>query len=309
MIKPEYRAQVDLLLNILPQVAKEEGLALKGGTAINLFVRDMPRLSVDIDLTYISRQDDRTTALQNISAALDRIEERIKGSIELISINRVPADQGQDVKLNCQTPQAHIKIEVNTTTRGILFPDRMMPVTEVVQNEFKKFAAIKVVSQAELYGGKICAALDRQHPRDIFDIHYLLNKEGFSHDIKQGFLFFLLSHARPMHELISPHRQDQKHAFENQFSGMTIEPFTYENYEEVREKLILEINKSLTEDDKKFLLTFKKGEPQWELIKLDSLQHFPAIKWKLQNIQALAQNNKAKHAGLLKGLEDTLNQS
>ena len=308
MIKPEYRAQVDLLLSILPHVAKEEGLALKGGTAINLFIRDMPRLSVDIDLTYINWQDDRTTALQNISAALDRIEERIKGSIQPISITRVPVGQGQDAKLNCQTQQAHIKIEVNTTTRGILFPDRMMPIKDVVQDEFKKFAAIKVVSHAELYGGKICAALDRQHPRDIFDIQYLLKNEGFSNDIKQGFLFFLLSHARPMHELINPHRQDQKHAFEKQFSGMTTESFTYENYEEVREQLVLEINKSLTEDDKKFLLTFKKGEPQWELIKLDNLQYFPAIQWKLQNIQTLAQNNKVKHAELLKGLEDTLNQ-
>lgn len=308
MIKPEYKAQVDLLLSILPHVAKEEGLALKGGTAINLFIRDMPRLSVDIDLTYMNWQEDRATALQNISTALNRIEERIKGSIKPISITRVPAGQGQDAKLNCQTPTAHVKIEVNTTTRGILFPDRMMPVTDVVQNEFKKFGAIKVVSHAELYGSKICAALDRQHPRDIFDIHYLLKNEGFSNDIKQGFLFFLLSHARPMHELISPHRQDQKHAFENQFSGMTTEPFTYENYEEVREQLIAEINKSLTEDDKNFLLSFKKGEPQWELIKLENLQHFPAIQWKLQNIQTLAQNNKVKHAGLLKGLEDTLNK-
>jgi predicted nucleotidyltransferase component of viral defense system len=307
MIKSEYRAQVDLLLSILPHVAKEENLALKGGTAINLFIRDMPRLSVDIDLTYISWQDDRTTALQNITTALDRIEERINGSIKPVSITRVPLGQGQDVKLNCQTPKAHVKIEVNTTTRGILFPERMMSVTEAVQNEFQKFAAIKVVSHGELYGGKICAALDRQHPRDIFDVHYLLKNEGFSDDIKQGFLFFLLSHARPMHELINPNRQDQRHVFENQFSGMTLESFTYTMFEEVREQLILEINKSLSVDDKKFLLSFKKGEPAWDLIKLENLQHFPAIQWKLQNIQTLIQKNSAKHTELLKGLEDVLN--
>jgi predicted nucleotidyltransferase component of viral defense system len=307
MIKSEYRAQVDLLLSILPHVAKEENLALKGGTAINLFIRDMPRLSVDIDLTYIRWQDDRTTALQNITTALDRIEERIKGSIKPVSITRVPVVQGQDVKLNCQTPKAHVKIEVNTTTRGILFSERMMSVTEAVQNEFQKFAAIKVVSHGELYGGKICAALDRQHPRDIFDVHYLLKNEGFSDDIKQGFLFFLLGHARPMHELINPNRQDQRQAFENQFSGMTLESFTYTMYEEVREQLILEINKSLSDDDKKFLISFKKGEPAWDLIKLDNLQHFPAIQWKLQNIQTLIEKNSTKHAALLKGLEDVLN--
>lgn len=308
MIKSEYRGQVDLLLSILPHVAKEENLALKGGTAINLFIRDMPRLSVDIDLTYIHGQDDRTTALQNITDALDRIEDRIKGSIKPVSITRVPAGQGQDVKLNCQTPKAHVKIEVNTTTRGILFPERMMSVTEAVQNEFKKFAAIKVVSHGELYGGKICAALDRQHPRDIFDVHFLLRNEGFSNDIKQGFLFFLLSHARPMHELINPNRQDQKQAFENQFLGMTSESFSYEMYEKVREQLIQEIHKSLSEDDKKFLLSFKKGEPQWNLNALENLQNFPAIQWKLLNIQTLIQKNTTKHAQLLKGLEDVLSK-
>ena len=81
---------------------------------------------------------------------------------------------------------------------------------------------------------------------------------------------------------------------------MTKESFTYENYEEVREQLVFEINKSLTEEDKKFLVTFKKGDPEWELIKLDNLQYFPAIQWKLQNIQTLAKNNKSKHADLLK---------
>lgn len=130
MILAKYRAQVDLLLSILPHVAKENNLALKGGTAINLFVRDMPRLSVDIDLTYLNWEDDRATALQNISDALGRIEERIKAAIPDISVTRVPEGQGQDVKLNCQTKQAHVKIEVNTTTRGIIFPVRMMQMKE-----------------------------------------------------------------------------------------------------------------------------------------------------------------------------------
>jgi predicted nucleotidyltransferase component of viral defense system len=306
MIKQEYKEQVDLLLAILPNVAKEEGLALKGGTAINLFVRDMPRLSVDIDLTYLNAEDDRTTALQNITSALDRIEDRIKESIKPISITRVPVGQGQDAKLNCQTPQAHVKIEVNTTTRGVIFPERLMQVTDSVQNEFQKFAAIKIVSHAELYGGKICAALDRQHPRDLFDVYYLLQNEGFSDEIKQGFIFFLLSHARAMHELISPHRQDQKHAFENQFSGMTAAAFTYENYEQTREQLVSKINESLSDDDKKFLISFKKGMPQWDLLKWGALQKYPAVQWKLQNIQTLIKSNPGKHAELLKSLEKTL---
>jgi len=162
MISPQYRAQVDLLLRILPHVAKEEVFALKGGTAINLFVRDMPRLSVDIDLTYLPF-DDRKTALQNISDALGRIKGRLENGIPGISVTSTPQIEGQDVKLNCQLRRAQIKIEVNTTTRGHIYPVRLMQVKESVQESFGKFAAINVVSHAELFGGKICAALDRQY--------------------------------------------------------------------------------------------------------------------------------------------------
>src|SRR5437762_11387252 len=104
MIDAKYKAQVDLLLTILPLVAKEKIFALKGGTAINLFVREMPRLSVDIDLTYTSITDNRETVLKNISDGLDRIESEIKKAVPGISITRVPHGQGEDVKLNCQTP-------------------------------------------------------------------------------------------------------------------------------------------------------------------------------------------------------------
>lgn len=305
MIQPKYRAQVDLLLSILPHVAKEESLALTGGTAINLFVRDMPRLSVDIDLTYI-HLDDRANALKNISDALDRIEQRIKTSIEGISVTRVPPGQGQDVKLNCQTQQAHIKIEVNTTIRGVLFPARMMQVAEGVQNEFKKFAAINVVSHAELFGGKICAALDRQHPRDLFDVYHLFNNEGFTNEVKLGLIAAMLSHARPLHELLSPHFLDQHSAFDNQFAGMTATPFSYETFEEVREQLIAEVLKSLTDNDRKFLLSFKKGEPLWNLIPLENLNELPAVQWKLMNIQNLMRTNSTKHAILLNALESKL---
>jgi predicted nucleotidyltransferase component of viral defense system len=306
MILDKYRAQVDLLLNILPHVAKENSLALKGGTAINLFVRDMPRLSVDIDLTYLNWEDDRATALQNISNALDRIAERIKASIPGISITRVPEGQGQDVKLNCQTQQANVKIEVNTTTRGIIFPVRMMQVVDAVQNEFKKFAAINVVSHGELFGGKICAALDRQHPRDLFDVYHLLNNEGISSETKLGFITFLLSHARPMSELIRPHYLDQRTAFEKQFAGMSETPFSYETYEEVREQLVIAVHKTLTNNDREFLLSFKKGEPLWKLISIDNLQYLPPVKWKLQNIQNLIATNPNKHKEMVKALEEKL---
>jgi predicted nucleotidyltransferase component of viral defense system len=69
--------QAELLLRVLPFVNEEEIFALKGGTAINFFLRDLPRLSVDIDLTYLP-VNDRETALNDIDKALLRISERVR---------------------------------------------------------------------------------------------------------------------------------------------------------------------------------------------------------------------------------------
>lgn len=307
MILEKYRAQVDLLLTILPHVAKEHNLALKGGTAINLFEREMPRLSVDIDLTYVNGDEDRATALRNISDTLDRIQNRILSAVPEISLTRVPPGQGEDVKLNCQTNRAHIKIEINTTTRGVVFPVRLMKVVEKVQNDFNKFAAIQVVSHGELYGGKICAALDRQHPRDLFDIYLLLQNEGITEEIRLGFITFMLSHARPMNELLNPNEKDQQAAFGNQFKGMTTIPFTYEDFVATRKQLVIEVNKCLTKEDKEFLLSFKSGDPQWNLIPIDNLQNLPAVRWKLENLLNLKIKDPVKHGYLQRRLEECLN--
>gem|GEM_PF-4190581 len=67
-----FHKQADLVLRILPDVLAEDIFALKGGTAINFFFRDLPRLSVDIDLTYLPLTD-RGKALQDIQDALQRI--------------------------------------------------------------------------------------------------------------------------------------------------------------------------------------------------------------------------------------------
>lgn len=158
MISDTYRGQVDLLLQVLPQVAKEDSFALKGGTAINLFVRDMPRLSVDIDLTY-QAFDDRATAFKGITDALRRIKTRLEAVIPVCRVLLVPQSDGQEVKLTCQTQNAQIKVEVNTTIRGNLLPPRMMDVAGTVESEFGRFVSINVVSHAELFGGKICAVL------------------------------------------------------------------------------------------------------------------------------------------------------
>jgi len=298
MILQVYKAQVDLLLQVLPYVSKEKAFALKGGTAINLFVRDMPRLSVDIDLTYLPF-DSREDALRNIQDALTRIKADIEKNIQDIKVHTVSLNGGTDVKLNCQGKNAQIKIEVNTITRGHIFPTELKQVVDSVQDEFGKFAAINVVSLAELYGGKICAAVDRQHPRDIFDVKLLLENEGFTNEIWEGFMIAMISHYKPINELLSPILKDQKQAFENQFYGMTTYEFTYEDYERTREILINIMQQKLTTNDNKFLLSFEVGEPQWDLFPYEAIKDLSAVKWKLLNIQKLRKVNPAKHKRMI----------
>jgi predicted nucleotidyltransferase component of viral defense system len=301
-----YQEQVRLLLRILPLVAEEEVFALKGGTAINLFERDLPRLSVDIDLTYLPF-DDRTVALANISAALRRLKARIEKVIPDIRVT-VVAQQGgaMEAKLHCQHRRTQVKIEVNTTIRGQLLPTRLMATVAAVQDNFEAFAEVPVVSHAELYGGKLCAALDRQHPRDLFDVHHLLNAEGITPDIKLGLIAGVLSHPRPINEVLFPKHRDQREAFDRQFAGMALTPFTYDDFEATRRELDTTIKAALTARDKDFLLSFKLGEPTWDLIDLPNLAKMPAVQWKLKNIQTLLQNDPVKHGLQLQALADKL---
>jgi hypothetical protein len=218
----------------------------------------------------------------------------------------VPLNFGTDVKLNCQYKNAQIKIEVNTVTRGHFLPTRLMQINDTVQDEFGKFAAINVVSHAELYGGKICAALDRQHPRDLFDVKLLLENEGFNDEVRFGLIVGLLSHYKPIHELISPILKDQKLAFESQFAGMSTIEFSYNDYENTRHQLLEFINQSFTEDDKKLIYSFENGNPDWGLFPYEIIKDLPAVQWKMLNIKKLMKENSSKHKQLMFALEEAL---
>jgi hypothetical protein len=197
-------------------------------------------------------------------------------------------------------------VEVNTTMRGFLLSPRMMDIVDAVEDEFGRFVTTNVVSHAELFGGKICAALDRQHPRDLFDVRQMFDSEGLTEEIRMGFMAALLSHSRPIHEMIRPNFQDQRKAFETQFTGMAFAPFSYEDYEVTRENLVREINARWTDADRSLLLGFKQGKPDWSLLSLENLSRLPAVQWKLLNILKLKQQNPEKHAEQLKALEERL---
>lgn len=279
--------------------------ALKGGTAINFFVRDMPRLSVDIDLTYLPLAD-RATSLTDIAEGLGRIKVRAKEQLPGARLTRVSQAADMEVKVHCQRGRARVKIEVNPLQRGSLWPVRQLACSDAVQEAFESFVEMPVVSHADLFGGKVSAALDRQHPRDLFDVRQLLDTEGFGNDVRVGLLVNLIGHRRPIVELLAPEAKDQRKTFEGEFSGMTMLPFDYAAHEATFVELTGLVQASLTDADRSFLLGFDAGDPDWSLFSVAGADRLPAPRWKLLNIQKLRSQNSTKHAAGLRALAQVL---
>lgn len=296
-----YYQQVKLLVQVLPTIAQEDVFALKGGTAINLFVRDFPRLSVDIDLAYLPLEP-RQTALANAHAALHRIAHNISSRLQFKTT--MQDNKADELRVMVSSPMASIKIEVSPVARGTLHPPTMMPIQEQVEDSFG-YAEIDVVSLPDLYGGKLCAALDRQHPRDLFDVAKLLNNEGINRELFVGFLTYVLSHPRPINEVLSPNWRSLDKIFAQEFSGMTFEIVTVEELSAVQGEMLTALKHHFTTRDRDFLLSFKRGEPNWKLFDQPQAAELPAIRWKLQNLNVLAKN-KEKYAELLVKLEAVL---
>lgn len=199
--------------------------------------------------------------------------------------------------------RSQVKIEVSPVLRGTLHPPQILDVAEAVEEEFG-FASVPVVSMPDLYGGKICAALDRQHPRDWFDVMQLLDADDFSRDVFLGFLVYLLGHPRPLGEVLSPRWKPLEGQYRQEFVGMLREELPLERLEQTRPRLMTALAEHLTEQDVDFLLSFKAGRPDWELLPFVGVEDLPAVRWKLKNIMRMS---SAKHAEASERLRSVLN--
>ena len=280
-----YYPQMALLMDVLPLVANESCFALKGGTAINLFVRDLPRLSVDIDLTYLPVKD-RAASLAEVGAALERIASAIEGQLKGIRVERTTAE-GQVIKLVAWRGRVRVKIEVSPVLRGCVREPAIRGVSPAVEAQFG-YIEVPVVHVDDLYAGKLCAALDRQHPRDLFDVQLLLEHEGLNDALLEVFVVYLLSGDRALADMLSPNLVPMSATFEDQFRGMTLVPVTLQELEQTRTTMISLIQSRLTERQRQFLLSFKRGEPNWELLSVTGVADLPAIQWKLMNVRRMS---------------------
>jgi len=293
-----FSEQARLMVALLPQVAKQTCFALKGGTAINLFIRDMPRLSVDIDLAYLPVED-RQTSLTNIDKSLAAIatdiEQHIAGASVRVSLLK---ETGSRYKLLVWQKEISVKIEVTPVLRGSVYPAEFGELSARARAAFG-FARVQLLSFEDIYAGKLCAALDRQHPRDLYDVQLLLDNEGINERMKNAFLVYLMGHNRPMAELLEPIPQDIGALYRAEFEGMTYEPVSLEKLEKTFKKMVRKIHAAITDADRNFLLALKRGTPDWQTFALPEAERLPAIQWKILNLNRMNPSKRKKAAAKL----------
>ncbi len=296
-----YVQQAQLVLKILPLLRAETDVSLKGGTAINFFHRNLPRLSVDIDLTWLPLQD-RASTLKGITQLLERLSRRIGTLTGLTMIPKKQRD-GTTATVIIRDASVQIKVEVNTVLRGEVFPGSIRPLCPEGEELFEATAEVQMLSVPDLYGGKICAALDRQHPRDLFDIMLLFENEGITDDIRQAFVVYLVSHSRPMAELLRPNLLDIEPVFTQEFEGMTRRKVRLQELTGARERLIRTIHSDLTDAERAFIISVKERRPAWDRLPMHGVEHLPGIQWKMLNLERM---DPAKYTSAVERLKRCL---
>lgn len=278
-----YADTARMLLTIVPDVFVGGSFAMKGGTAINLFVRDMPRLSVDIDVAYTQWDFPREQALKAIADELSAISGRLihRG----LSAKTIPSKGIGDSKLLVDDGQSLVKVEVNTVFRGTLLRPIRRMLSPRTSTTFSAQLEVPVLAIDELYGSKLVAAMDRQHPRDLFDVWQLLETDGISNAAVECFVAYLAGHNRPIHEVLFANPHGIEVEYRSSFMGMTTEPVTLETLLAVRERLFRELPARLTAAQRQFLISLSLASPDWNLLQCPHVSKLPALQWKLANLR------------------------
>ena len=293
-----------LLTRVAPLVFVDDTFALKGGTAINLFMRDMPRLSVDLDLVFADHNLPRDQALARINASIRQSADRL--NTRGFQTHAIAAADAGQTKLLVRSGRIEVKIEVNVVLRGTVHPVRTAALTPRAREVLQADLELPVASLEDVYGGKLVAAMDRQHPRDLFDVLQLFAHEGITPGIRRAFVVYLASHDRPVHEVLFPSLRDISQDYESNFKGMTTDPVELPELLATRERMLRELQSGLDAEERGFLLSLVNNQPEWPLLGLAHIDQLPGIRWKLQNLERLQKTNAKKHAEQVDALAQRL---
>lgn len=298
-----FSERVTLLMQMLPAIDAERRFALKGGTAINLFEHDLPRLSVDIDLTWLPMQDFATDA-EAIADALSEIANRLAAPPLRLHVTESAAQGSRlPTRLIATRGRGVVKVETTPVMRGTVHPVRRMDVTPAVERHFGS-AQMQVLDFNDLYAGKLAAALSRQHPRDLFDVALLLQSGRFDDALWRTFLIYLTCSPKPAAEILDPSEPREFEAvFKTQFQGMTAEPVAAASLLEARSELLRQVGNRLDLPSRSFLESVEAEAPDFGLIGLPRAAGLPGVRRKLEN---LARRSQAKRESDREQLASTL---
>lgn len=301
-----YADTVRLLLTVAPEVFANDIFAMKGGTAINLFVQDMPRLSVDIDVVFQPRQMPRDEAVAAIDAELAAIARRV-ASLGLRTRRLRGADVA-DTKLIVENDTSQVKVEVNTVFRGTVLPTERRPLNARTGDLFGVEFDAPILARDELYAGKLVAALDRQHPRDLFDVWQLYESGGLTDAMVECFVVYLAGHNRPLHEVLFGNDKDIAAEYERAFVGMTEVPCSLDTLLDARARMRHELPHRLTAMHRQFLSGLVRAEPDWSLMQYPHAADLPALRWKLANLETFRKRRPADFQAQAEALDAGLNR-
>ena len=302
-----YADTVRLLLAIVPDVFANDIFAMKGGTAINLVVQDMPRLSVDIDVVYLPWQTPRDEALQAINQELAAIATRVASLGVQTRLVRCK-DLG-DTKLIVENESSQVKIEVNVVFRGTVLPAERRSLSAKTSDLFGVELEVPILAPDELYAGKLVAALDRQHPRDLFDVWQLYESGGISDGMVECFVVYLAGHNRPTHEVLFGNDKNIAGEYERAFVGMTEVECSLETLLEARVRLRHELPGRLSAQHKQFLSGLTRAQPDWSLLQCQHAAQLPALRWKLSNLETFRKRRPEDFTAQADALDAGLGQA
>lgn len=299
-----YADTVRLLLAVAPEVFRSGPFALKGGTALNLFVQDMPRLSVDIDVVYTAWETPRDDALREIAEADVALAKRLEQ--QGLSVRTVSVEDLGESKLLVERAGVQVKVETNYVFRGTVLPVESRSLAPNASAMFSAELSLPMLAIDELYGSKLVAAMDRQHPRDIFDVWRMKETVGLTDGIVECFVTYLAGHNRPMHEVLFPRPKEMRREYESTFMGMTTEPVELATLLDARERLFNELPRRLSDNQKAFLIGLARGVPDWSLLACPHASELPAIRWRIQNIEGFRRKRPEEFERQAKALEKLL---
>ncbi|MCP1121566.1 nucleotidyl transferase AbiEii/AbiGii toxin family protein [Robbsia andropogonis] len=299
-----YADTVRLMLAVAPAVFENAIFAMKGGTAINLFVQNMPRLSVDIDVVYLPRQVPRDDALQAINQELAAVAGRIAPLGVQTRLVR-SRDLG-DTKMIVENESTQVKVEVNTVFRGTVLPTASLPLSPGTADRFGVEFDVPVLASDELYGGKLVAAMDRQHPRDLYDVWQLYQSGGITDGMVECFVVYLAGHNRPIHEVLFGNDKDIATEYDRAFVGITLTPCPLPTLLDARARIRRELPARLSAQHRQFLIGLAHAEPDWSLLSCPHAAELPALRWKLSNLETFRQRRPKDFSAQVETLEARL---